>query len=90
MSSEMWMDEARQLTAQCWCDDETKDRVMDPVLAESVARRIAWLIDKRVNLWPLRDKAFIHDDGGIADSPWRPKIPEWVYKLGSQVADFKH
>ena len=39
------MDEARQFAAQCWCDDETKDRVMDPVLAEAVATRIAAWMD---------------------------------------------
>jgi hypothetical protein len=39
-----WLDEARMIAAQCWCDDETKDRVMDPPLAEAVARRIAaWM-----------------------------------------------
>ena len=40
-----WMDEARQVAAQCWCDSETQDRVMDPVLAEAVARRIAAWMD---------------------------------------------
>ena len=40
-----WMDEARQFAAQCWCDDETKDRVMDPALAEAVAKRIAAWMD---------------------------------------------
>ncbi|HEY0548176.1 MAG TPA: hypothetical protein VGF13_01165 [Verrucomicrobiae bacterium] len=46
MNLEQWMPEARQLAAQCWCDDETKDRVMDPPLAEAVARRIAaWMDD---------------------------------------------
>jgi hypothetical protein len=39
-----YMPEARQLAAQCWCDPETSDRVMDPTLAEAVARRIAlWM-----------------------------------------------
>lgn len=45
MTQSMWMDEARQQAAQCWCDEETKDRVMDPVLAEAVARRIAAWMD---------------------------------------------
>ena len=40
-----WMDEARQLAAQCWCDPETENRVMDPVLAEAVAKRIAAWMD---------------------------------------------
>ena len=39
-----WMDEARQLAAQCWCDKETENKVMDPELAEAVAKRIAaWI-----------------------------------------------
>ena len=41
---EEWMAEARMVAAQCWCDDATKHRVMDPALAEAVARRIAaWM-----------------------------------------------
>lgn len=42
---ETWMPEARQLAAQCWCDDETKHIEMDVVLAEAVARRIAAWMD---------------------------------------------
>jgi hypothetical protein len=39
-----WMEEARQIAAQCWCDEETLKTPMDVVLAESVARRIAaWM-----------------------------------------------
>ena len=38
------MEEARHIAAQCWCDEETKDREMDSILAEAVARRIApWM-----------------------------------------------
>lgn len=40
-----WMDEARQVAAQCWCDRETQYVTMDPVLAEAVARRIAAWMD---------------------------------------------
>lgn len=36
-----YLDEARMLAAQCWCDDDTSNRVMDVVLAEAVARRTA-------------------------------------------------
>lgn len=32
------------LAAQCWCDEETKDRVLDPPLVEAIARRIAFLM----------------------------------------------
>lgn len=39
-----WMPEARQMAAQCWCDDDTRDIEMDARLAEAVARRIAaWM-----------------------------------------------
>lgn len=39
-----WMPEALAIAAQCWCDPQTQDRVMDPTLAEAVARRIAaWM-----------------------------------------------
>lgn len=39
-----WMPEARQIAAQCWCDPETQHIVMDHVLCEAVARRIAaWM-----------------------------------------------
>ena len=35
----------RQYAAQCWCDPETSDRVMDTQLAEAVAKRIAAWMD---------------------------------------------
>jgi hypothetical protein len=39
-----WMDEARAMAAQCWCDDETEHIVMDTTLAEAIAWRIAaWM-----------------------------------------------
>lgn len=103
MSSKFYMDEARQIAAQCWCDEETKDRVMDPQLAEAVARRIAtWMHNSATfsdnadfyrgilhqcvdNLGPLKDKAFIQDDGGVVDQPLVLKIPGIVAELTSLV-----
>jgi hypothetical protein len=39
-----WMPEARQMAAQCWCDEDTSSIEMDVRLAEAVARRIAaWM-----------------------------------------------
>ncbi len=35
-----WMPEARELAAQCWCDPETSDRVMDAALAEEARRAL--------------------------------------------------
>jgi hypothetical protein len=40
----MWLDEARVMAAQCWCDETTSSREMDPVLAEVIAWKIAaWM-----------------------------------------------
>lgn len=41
----MSLDDARQWAAQCWCQPETQDRVMDPSLAEEFAK----LLQERVN-----------------------------------------
>ncbi len=39
-----WLPEAREIAAQCWCDEETSHLVMEPALAEAVARRVAaWM-----------------------------------------------
>ena len=39
-----WINEARQLAAQCWGDPETENRIMDVALCEAVARRIVnWM-----------------------------------------------
>ena len=45
VNESIWMDEARQQAAQCWCDKETESRVMDTPLAEAVAKRIAAWMD---------------------------------------------
>jgi len=91
-----WMREARQLAAQCWCDPETSDRVMDPELAEAVARRIACWIEtaaryarNEVFYRDLLDKcaehlgveAYTANDGTVFDQPIRLRIPELVRKL---------
>ena len=91
-----WMDEARQLAAQCWCDKETSDREMDVVLAEAVAKRIAaWMEtaaqeNKNTEFYRglldecakwLGPEAYTADDGSIHTSPIRLKIPELVEKL---------
>lgn len=102
MSAEMWMDEARQLAAQCWCDSETSDRVMDPTLAEAVARRIASWMETAAQFAKNEDfyrrildrcarslgpEVFVSDDGSIQDSPLRLKIPELIERL---VQDREH
>jgi len=35
------LDKAREIAAQCWCDDETKHIIMEPALAEAFAKRLA-------------------------------------------------
>lgn len=96
---ETWMDEARQSAAQCWCDEETKDRVMDVALAESVATRIAVWMDTAAQNQRNADyyrslvircgeaigqEAYIQDDGGICDNVLCAKVPELVeMRLGS-------
>lgn len=37
-------DSALQMAARCWCDDETKDRVMDEKLAAAFAKRLEALL----------------------------------------------
>lgn len=40
-------DESLQAAAQCWCDEETKDRVMDVELAKAFAKRLDLEIERR-------------------------------------------
>lgn len=102
MSESLWMPEARQMAAQCWCDEETSNRVMDPVLAEAVARRIAgWMDiaaqharnqDYYVELLDrcagfLGPAAFTCDDGSHSTEPLRAKVPDLVARL-VRVAPF--
>ena len=91
-----WMQEAREIAAQCWCDEETSSIEMDTILAEAVAKRIAaWMESaaeycRDVEFYRglldecaehLGTAAYISDDGSIQDEPVRLKIPELVAKL---------
>ena len=40
-----WIEQARELAAQAWCDPETSHIEMNTVLAEAVAKRIVCWID---------------------------------------------
>jgi hypothetical protein len=40
-----FIESAREVAAQCWCDPETSHLVMDPILAEAIAWRIAVWMD---------------------------------------------
>ena len=89
----VWIEEARKIAAQCWCDIETQDRVMDPVLAEAVANRIAlWMETAAQNQRntdyyrgllercgkAIGDRAFIADDGTHMTDVLCAKIPEII------------
>ena len=94
MSTEsIWMKEALQLAAQCWCDSETEDRVMDPALAKAVAKRIAnWMetaaqSQRNADYYrgllvkcgeAIGDRAYISDDGSKSEDVLCAKIPELV------------
>lgn len=93
---EMWMEEARGIAAQCWCDPETEKIVMNPTLAEAVAKRIAFWMETAAQNQRNTDyyrglvvrcgealgkKAYIQDDGGVVEDVLCAKIPELVEKL---------
>ena len=84
------------MAAQCWCDETTKGIVMDPVLAESVARRIAAWMDTAAqfsrnqeyyrNLLvecgkSIGQAAYCCDDGSVSEDVLCDKIPELVKDL---------
>jgi len=87
------MPEARQIAAQCWTDEETKDIEMDVVLAEAVAKRIAvWMeiaaqsqnnTDYYRNLLircgeAIGHEAYVQDDDGVCQDVLCAKIPEII------------
>ena len=88
-----WMDEARQIAAQCWGDEETKGKVMDPALAEAVAKRIAvWMetaaqYAKNTDYYrglvercgkAIGDRAYIANDGSRSEDVLCAKVPEII------------
>ena len=94
-----FMAEARGIAAQCWCDPETSDRVMDVQLAEAVAKRIALWMETAAAYSAgeefyrgLLDKTaahlgpavFVSDDGSVQDAPLRLKIPDMVAALAKR------
>lgn len=95
-STETWSEEARQIAAQCWCDDETKHLEMDAVLSEAVAKRLAPWMDAAARAeraaqyyrdlvvrcgQALGEPAFTADDGGKSEDVLCAKVPELVEKL---------
>jgi len=93
ITTETWMEEARQIAAQCWCDEETQDREMDVALAEAVAKRIAaWIETAAQNQRntdyyrgllekcgkEIGDRAYTSDDGVRGPDVLCAKIPEII------------
>jgi len=94
-----WTVEARQLAAQCWCDEETQLIAMDVRLGEAFAKRLAaWMeiaAQHARNEDFYRDllfecakhlgpEVFVSDDGSIQDEPLLLKVPELIEKLVSR------
>jgi hypothetical protein len=86
-----WMDEARQMAAQC----ETQDAVAQLIAGwmETAAQHLRneefyrdLLAECANNLGPLKHRAFIADDGGVVDSPLALKIPGLVAELAKAAA----
>ena len=88
-----FMEEARGIAAQCWCDPETSDREMDVILAEAVAKRICFWMDTAAQNQrnteyyrsllvrcgeAIGDAAYTQDDGGTSEDVLCAKIPDLV------------
>ena len=88
-----WLEEARVIAAQCWCDNETKDIEIDVRLAEVFARRIAaWMDTASQNQGNadyyrrllircgeiIGDRAYVCEDGSKSDTVLCSKIPEII------------
>lgn len=95
------MDEAWRSAAQCWCDPETSDRVMDTQLAEAVAKRIAAWMDTAAQAErnaayyrmlvvrcgnAIGDAARTCDDGSKSENVLCDKVPELVESLAIRAA----
>lgn len=101
-NSEFYMEEARMIAGAVWCDEETKDKVMDPELAEAFAKRLAtWMetaamFSKNADFYRgmleqcarlLGPSVYVSDDGSVQEDPLMLKIPELVRELKQQAAD---
>ena len=96
-----WIEEARQIAAQCWCDPDTENTEMDPILAEAVAKRIAFWMEtaaqnecntdyyrglvQRIGR-AIGQDAYTQDDGGISEDVLCAKVPELVETIVANQA----
>lgn len=91
-----YIDEAREIAAQCWCDPKTENTEMDADLAEVFAWRLAaWIGQSAQNQRntdyyrglvercgeAIGEQAYIADDGGKHNDVLCAKVPELVEKL---------
>lgn len=91
-----WIEEARQIAGQCWCDKETENKEMDVVLGEAFAKRLALWMETAAQNQRNADyyrglvircgksigrEAYIQDDGGVSEDVLCAKVPELVEKL---------
>jgi hypothetical protein len=91
-----YKEEAIQITAQCWTDEETKDIPMDARLAAAFARRLAAWMQTAAHAYKgvefyrgiidecgaaIGVEAYTSDDGSIQEDVLALKLPELVRKL---------
>lgn len=84
---------ARQIAAQCWCDEETSHIEMDTAICEAVAKRLDTWMDTAAQAQRNCDfyrglvdqcaqhlgaEAFTADDGTLMKDPVLLKVPELV------------
>jgi hypothetical protein len=96
----MWIEEAMEIAAQCWCDPETEHKIMDPVLATAVAKRIAFWMEVAAQNQRNTDyyrglvvrcgeaigkSAYIQDDGGVIEDVLCAKVPELVEAMCGKI-----
>ena len=89
----MWIEEAREQAAQCWCDSKNSHKTMDVDLAESVATKIAFWMETAAQNQRNTDyyrgllvkcgrimgkKAYTCDDGSMSEDVLCAKIPELI------------
>ena len=88
-----WMEEARLIAAQCWCDKETENIVINPILTEVFAKRIAICMSmaaqnqRNTDYYrcllercgrAIGDRAFITNNGNHSENVLYAKIPEII------------
>jgi len=97
---ESWIEEARQIAAQCWCDPETENITMDVPLCEAMAKRIAAWMDTAAQNQRNTDyyrglvvqcgksighEAYIQDDGGIVQDVLCAKVPGIIERIFKEM-----